>query len=198
MLKEVCEKALNEGLKINLDNCLYQFNDKRKNCDKVPRYYYFLAGFIKIKNIKSILEFGTYNGGSSIAMNNGFNESNNNKIVTVDLTSFSKERLNNYKNIKRIQGNILDEKIFEEVIKNFEEDIDLVFIDSDHEYSHVKKCIETYVNKLNPKYVIFDDIHLNSSMNKLWNEISQKYNTFDISELLWRGNNCGIGIMEYI
>jgi hypothetical protein len=74
--------------------------------------------------------------------------------------------------------------------------IDLLYIDSKHSYDHTTKNLQLYGGEFRPRFVIFDDIHLNEEMERFWNDAKMKYEelAFDASELA--GRPCGFGIVE--
>ena len=88
--------------------------------------------------------------------------------------------------------------IVEKISASFKEKIDLIYIDSLHEYEHTKKNIDIYANKLDPRYVILDDIRQNDGMRKLWSELKEKFkdNAFDASDISVR-KGAGFGVILY-
>ena len=103
----------------------------------------FLSMISKIKRPKKILEIGTYTGYSALCMAEGLDEKG--KLITIDrdksLYNKVSEFFNRskYKNqiIQRL-GNALD------ILSEFDEKFDLVFIDAD------KKNYKNYFNKVLP------------------------------------------------
>ena len=64
--------------------------------------------------------------------------------------------------------------------------IDLLFLDSLHEYDHMVCEVAVYMPKVKAGALVFvDDIHLNSGMDRLWSEISRPKQ--DISALHFSG-----------
>lgn len=167
--------------------------------DFAPSYYFFLAGFVRIEKISKILEIGTHWGGSVMAMSKGIDpaQTDKTKIVTIDISIKNIDGFKNYSNIIRIKGDSISNAVVNDV-KNIymNECIDLLYIDAIHEYEHTKQNIDIYSDILKPKYIILDDIHLNSSMEQLWNELKNDNNliTCDISALIER--KAGMGLIE--
>jgi len=158
MLADICKQAMKEGQKIDLSGCVY---GKPKDTDKPSNYYYFLAGLVKTQRLTNILDLGTKNGGSIMSMSRGIHGQGRvrNRLVTVDIEYLNKEKLEKYPNIQRIQGDVLSKRVLKKTVESFDREIDLMFIDTLHEYKHVQRIITLYANKLKPKYIIFDDIH---------------------------------------
>ena len=119
------------------------------------------------------------------------------QLVTVDIVSKNEEGFKKYPHINRIEGNSLDEKVVKKVVASFDKDIDLLYIDSLHEYEHTKENIDIYTDKLNPRYVILDDIRQCDEMKRLWNELEEKFgdNAFDASYVSMR-QGAGFGILR--
>ena len=55
-----------------------------------------------------------------------------------------------------------------------------------------------YADRLRPKFIVFDDIYLNDSMQKLWREIEGAFgdNALDISNIVGQ-NLAGFGIIDW-
>ncbi|MBL7196611.1 MAG: class I SAM-dependent methyltransferase [Candidatus Omnitrophica bacterium] len=192
----LCERAIIEGQKIDLKKCIYE-----NLIEKVTRpeyYYYFLAGFVRIFHLTHILEIGTHFGGSIMSMSRGLSELDVKKcrLVTVDVTNENREGFLKLSHIKRIHGDSLEMDTIQRIEKCFDRDIDLLFIDSIHEYGHVAKCIMTYGEKLRPRYILLHDIYFNFSMRKLWQRLKLKFKDriFDITEITKTGR-CGMGLI---
>ena len=135
-----------------------------------------------IKDIKdiSILEFGVREGNST----NFFLDickKNNGKLYSVDIDDCS--NLFNNKNWKFIH---CSDDNFDKVIKESQNNFDLIFIDSYHEAQHVKKLIYYYFNFLkNGGMIIIDDISWipyskNQYRDHFHSEISNRETFFEI------------------
>ncbi|MFC1666312.1 O-methyltransferase [Candidatus Omnitrophota bacterium] len=200
-LKSICEQAMGEGLKIDLEGCHY--GETTGSCKVIRRptsYYYFLAGLIRSQRMTHVLEIGTNSGGSIMSMYRGLDKEDilNSKLVTVDIERKNQEGFKEYPNIERITGDSLDERVIKEVQNRFDRPIDLIYIDSLHEYSHTKKNIDVYVRLLDPRYIVLDDIRQCDSMVELWKDITQEFknNAFDASDVSFR-KGAGIGVIEW-
>lgn len=199
-LKEICEQAMKAGIEIDLSDCLY--GETTGSCSFINRptsYYFFLSGFVMTQGLTHILEIGTNYGGSIMSISKGLHEDDIacSKLVTVDIVRKNEEGFKKYPHINRIEGDSLDEEVAKKVMASFSRDIDLLYIDSLHEYEHTKENINIYTDKLKPRYVILDDIRQCDDMKKLWNELEEKFgdNAFDASDVSMR-KGAGFGIIR--
>ncbi len=155
---------------------------------------------MRIERLSRILEVGTNSGGSIMSISKGLDERDiaASRLVTVDVIRKNDEGFNKYPHISRIQGDSLDEKVVTKIIGIFDGEIDLLYIDSLHEYKHTKKNINIYAGKLNPRYVILDDIRQCEGMRKLWSELLEELgdNAFDASEIAIR-KGAGFGVIRW-
>jgi len=200
-LKLICELAMQEGQKIDLTGCNYgKTTGPSQFINRPTKYYYFLAGLVKTQNLTKILEIGTNSGGSIMSMDRGINKENPeiSKLVTVDIEYQNHDGLKDYTNIERITGDALDQQVVNKVKDSFTNEIDLLYIDSLHEYDHTKKNIEIYGQLLNPKLIVLDDIRQCEDMVKLWDELKAEYKhkAFDASGICKRGG-AGFGVIKY-
>jgi len=200
-LKEICEEAMSVGMKIDLSSCPY--GETTGSCAFINRptsYYFFLAGFVKLQRLTHILEIGTNYGGSVMSINKGIDEDDiaGSQLVTVDVVRKNDEGFKRFPHIKRIEGDSLDEEVVREVVNSFDKEIDLLYIDSLHEYEHTRENINIYAGKLNPRYVVLDDIRQCDDMMKLWSELKAEFqdNAFDASDVSIR-KGAGFGIIDW-
>jgi len=119
------------------------------------------------------------------------------RLVTVDIAHKNEEGFIKYPHISRIHGDSLDEEVVKKVSSSFDRNIDLLYIDSLHEYKHTKENINIYTDKLDPTYVILDDIRQCDEMKKLWGEMQERFedNAFDASDITIR-SGAGFGIIR--
>lgn len=199
-LKELCNSAIAAGQKLDLKGCAYDSANLNDSHTDPADYYCFLAGLVRLENLNAILEIGTYMGGSIMAMSRGLNDEDAKtcSLVTVDIESRNQSGFKDYPHIQRIQGNALNSKSARKISQCFKKDLDILFIDSDHTYLHVKRCIAIYANLLKPKYLILDDIHYNNSMERLWRELKDEFKNraIDLTQTLGR-KNCGFGLVYW-
>jgi len=199
-LKAICEQAMEAGRQIDLADCLY--GETTGSCSFISRptsYYFFLSGFVMTQGLTRILEIGTNCGGSIMSISKGLQGDDiaRSRLVTVDIVRKNEEGFKKYPHINRMQGDSLDEEVVKKVTESFDRNIDLLYIDSLHEYEHTKENIDIYTDRLNPSYVILDDIRQCDDMKRLWNELEEKFgdNAFDASEVSMR-TGAGFGIIR--
>ncbi len=200
-LKDICTRAMAVGQKMDLSKCHYGNTSGRCLYIKRPtNYYFFLAGLVRAENLRYILEIGTHFGGSIRSMRKGLNKRHifSNKLVTVDVTNDNMAGLKGFPRIHKIWGNSLAKKVANRAINCFKKPIDLLYIDSIHEYDHTMANINTYGPKLDPLYIVLDDIRQCDSMRKLWADITIKYGNraYDASEIAIR-KGAGFGIIKW-
>jgi len=192
---------MKEGLKIDLSGCNYGETTGPCSFLKRPtKYYYFLAGLIRSRGMTHILEIGTHCGGSIMSMDRGLNDKDRpkSKLVTVDIENKNHDGFKEYPDIKRITGDSLNEDTIKKVWECFDRPIDLIYIDSLHEYEHTKKNIEIYAERLNPQYIAIDDIRQCQAMRDLWKTIKNKFkeSAFDASNVSIR-KGAGFGVIKW-
>ncbi len=141
------------------------------------RFLFLLAGILRPAHI---VETGTDRGRSGVHLAEGSPES---KIVSIDIDSACTQQLAALElpNVEAVTGNSLD------VVRRFDDQsIDLLFLDSLHEYPHMRRELDAFLPKVRPgAFVLLDDIHLNPGMDRLWSEIGHAKR--DISELHFSG-----------
>jgi cephalosporin hydroxylase len=200
-LEAVCEKAIDAGREIDLSDCHYGDTVGSEVVITRPtRYYYFLAGLVRSERLSRILEIGTNCGGSIMSIYKGIQAGyiEKSRIVTVDIERKNNGGFNAYPGIRRIHGDSLDDEVIEKAVALFEDEIDLIYIDSLHEYGHTKRNIDVYARRLNPRYLVLDDIRQCDEMCDLWRELKAKFgdNAFDASEII-RRSGAGFGIINW-
>ena len=186
-LIEICTLAAELGKAVDLSGCFYGPVHGYNHVETNPyKYYYFLAGFCQAIEAKTVLEFGTHYGGSISAMRKSVPDA---KLVTVDpVTNNTLDE-----SITRIEGFSNDPNLYSKLKEHFPDGIDLIFVDSEHTFKCTSKTLEL-CRTLNPKYVIFDDIRLNSGMSLFWSKVRDE--KFDCTAFSGRENNCGFGVVK--
>ena len=123
------------------------------------------------------------------------------RIVTVDITRHNEAALALVPTVVRVQGHSLAPATIQAICSGFEKNgpgsIDLLFVDSRHEYRHTLENIAVYANRLKPKVIVVDDINLTEGMRKLWREIVRldAGESVDVSHLVDR-IDAGFGVIE--
>ena len=158
-------KSKSKIIENEIYNDFKSYNEKEKwFCNN----FFFLNNQLKkIKNIRNILEIGSYEGRSCIYFGKKFIDA---KITCVDTWSGSDEHLNikfqeiesnfdknilNHLGNDRVEKQKLSSDIFFEKNNKF---FDLIYIDGDHQTDQVKKDINNAWRNLNDGgYLILDD-----------------------------------------
>jgi hypothetical protein len=195
-LQDTCEKAAALGRTIDISGCHYGLHKGTGRYFEETPYYSFLAGFVRLLDLKKVLEIGTYCGGSIMAISRALRTDDPDAcLVTMDKTRLNEEGFRAYPRIHRILGDSLNAEVVKQTLALFQPPIDLLYIDSKHSYEHVSGNIRLYALPLAPRFIILDDIHHSESMEQIWAEICQKHPTSDISKLVLR--DCGFGVVAY-
>lgn len=185
ILKEIENKIFSKGFSCLLVDCFYDVHGK--NRQEIPFYYNFLFRLIQITLSTKVIEIGTFKGGSSKAMACAlkvFNPKGTMYTVDIEDQVCFKDEFINY-----VIGDSLLKKTKEKIKLK---ECDILYIDSVHTYKSTMNNFNFYIS-FNPKYIIFDDIHLNEEMNKVWVYFQNRYDSIDVSEKIHR--KCGFGVM---
>lgn len=138
-------------------------------------HYRLLAYISKLYNGVTLLDIGSYQGSSAIALS--FNKKN--KVISYDINQQPEIDEINIPNIKFIKGNVLKD----EITASF------ILLDTYHDGTFEQDFVNHLV-KINYKgLVMFDDIHLNEEMSNFWNGL--KNEKYDLTEI---GHHSGTGI----
>lgn len=139
-------------------------------------HYRLLAYISTLFEDKILLDVGTYKGDSSTALT--YNKSN--KVISFDLEN-SLENVNH--NVVYKVGNILD---YPDIVLS----ASFILLDTYHEGPFEMEFID-FLNEINYKgLVMFDDIHLNYPMKKVWNSINKE--KYDLTNI---GHHTGTGLV---
>ena len=176
-------------------------DDVREPCGK--EHYFFLASLgMQLKN-KKIIELGTHNGRSAIALNYGnLKQNNQNMIYTYDITNHLLPNIFNNTNISFKMDNLLD-NVVRESNRDHILSADLIFIDVDPHEGLVEYDIYAWLKTNGFKGIIlFDDIHLGcghmgvntgNSMQQFWDKVEDNYK-YDLTKV---GHWSGTGIVLF-
>lgn len=140
------------------------------------RYNRFLFEFARRYEPELVVETGTDRGRSAAHFALG-NKSG--KVLTIDIDPACKDNVDALKieNIISVAANSL---AFADKIKDG--GVDVLFIDSLHEYDHASKEWRAFRSKLKPAGIVFfDDITLDAGMRQFWSEVPGR--RFDLSHL---------------
>jgi hypothetical protein len=208
--QELVQKSLALGASIDVSQIDYGIphwpvDEATRPRILTPSYYSFLAGLICALDIHRIIEVGTHMGGSARAMVRGMNRPRGYEqhIYTVDVTDLSDSVLNSEPLITKIQGEACAGHVIQALVKlTAHQPIDLVFIDSQHEFQSTLDQFTTYQRLFTPKYILVDDVALNEPMREFWKIICARYpgKALDISKLApgVRDPDCGFGLVTFV
>jgi predicted O-methyltransferase YrrM len=167
-LHEICETALAAGAGLPMDGIVYgpAHWESSGVLSQAPAYYNFLAGFVRSLGLKTIVEVGTWYGGSTQALARGFAQPG--RIVTIDVSLYNPDGLSHLPAITRITGDAAAPEVLRQIQTVFQAPIDLLYLDGDHRYESNRDILRQYGAQLRPQWVILDDIHWQWPMEKLW------------------------------
>lgn len=176
-------------------------SDVREPCGK--EHYFFLAALSMQLNNKKIIEIGTHNGRSTIALNYGnLKNGNNNSIYTYDIYNHLLPNIFNNTAIQFRMDNLFDHTI-REVNREHLLSADLIFIDVDPHEGIVEYDMLLWLKENNFKgLILFDDIHLGpghmgitsgNSMQQFWDKIDNQYK-LDLTSV---GHWSGTGLVSF-
>jgi len=146
------------------------------------REHYRLIAYIStLFQNSQLLDIGTYQGSSSIAMS----YNSNNSVISFDVNPQPEISRINIKNIKYNIGNILD---FTEVILKSP----LILLDTYHDGTFEKEFVDKLIEINYKGIVLFDDIHLDGPMQIFWDSVNiEKY------DLTQKGHYTGTGLVYF-
>lgn len=132
-------------------------------------YYLYLNAIVRETGAKNILEVGTDRGRSALFMMLALPQDG--MLTTIDLGGL-REDLATVRDDPRLRIVTADgakPTLYKDLGLR---DVDLLFIDSDHNYEHTKRVWElTRPHLSENSVVVIDDIHLNEGMTRFWDEI---------------------------
>lgn len=148
-------------------------HERRHAC--ISEHLMLLYFIISEMNIKRILELGVGHGNSTIAFLSGLKK-NGGKLTSVDIVDWfeARRRVAEF----NLGGN------WEYIINNdmnlvWNEELDLLFIDSSHEYTHTKSEIEKYEPFVrNGGYIIFHDTVICPQVEKAVDEFFSSHPSY--------------------
>ena len=174
---------------------------------KMWQYPIQLAPYIKwlqTLSVKSYCEIGVRWGGNFILISEVLaKRSPNIKLYACDLMPKS-EILNTYNNYTDYTYLHMrsDGSEFKTFVDN--NDVEMVFIDGNHDYEGCSYDFSLFENNINTKYIVFHDIsHAGLGVIKLWNEIKNdpRFEYIEFAQQYpnelkdWSGDFLGIGVL---
>lgn len=180
MIDKILKVTAEELNQINLSKYLKSTDDQGfpKSwfyMDAGLEHYRLLAYISKLYNGVTLLDIGSYQGSSAIALS--FNKKN--KVISYDIEQQPEIGEINIPNIKFIKGNVLKDDIT----------APFILLDTYHDGTFEQDFVD-HLLKINYKgLVMFDDIHLNKEMSNFWDGL--KNEKYDLTEI---GHHSGTGI----
>lgn len=180
---------------LNKNQSIATIEDVQKPCG--DEHYFFLAALsLQFKNAK-IIELGTHNGRSTIALNYGnLLSNNNNTIYTYDITYHLLPNIFTNTTINFRMENLFDPNI-REINKQHILSSNVIFIDVDPHEGLIEYDMYLWLKENNYQgFILFDDIHLGpghlgvtsgNSMQQFWDKIEDKYKIDLTSVGHWSG-----------
>jgi predicted O-methyltransferase YrrM len=148
---------------------LFENEDAYNTWREDRHYYLYLNALVEVAQPKQILELGTNQGGSTLFMLLGMPEGS--KLATVDIDPAPPANLLDFQDhrLTIVVGDVLDNMIYETLRLD---PIDLLFIDTEHDYDQVSQEWEIYQRYMRAGgLVAMDDITINPGMIKFWDEL---------------------------
>ena len=147
-------------------------------------YYQWTPGVVELLKPKQVVEIGGAMGVWTImALHNLPDKS---KLYSITLPENGLEFcyiIDRYPNLIKVIGNDLDPEVWPEDTDLFT--TDLWFFDSEHTEEQLRKEWEFYKTFFKRKAILlFDDIHLNEGMERVWEDLKENYDYFDATDPL--------------
>ena len=176
-LKELIENV--EGHDVDIMPWLAYFPSNLRQFVLNNNYYWGLAAYVDLYNVKRVLEFGTCTGASAVVMSYA-----GAKVDTYDLNDiwqlpFCPEQ---------VTCHMADDPRYIHSVDL--ESYDMIFLDIDHMGVEEPKLHEKFVKEYEG-IVFYDDIWLNEEMRAFWESIEQEKQS-----CMWHGAS-GFGVVRY-
>jgi predicted O-methyltransferase YrrM len=168
-VNELIERAWAEGAAVALDGI-----GRLGRSTAAPDYYRFLSGLCRVVRARRVLEIGTDFGGSILAMRRAIDGADR-TLVTVDISDASDEQLAGHPEIVKIRGDCRGAETIGRVIERLSPPIDLLYIDTEHDFENTMASYAIYNSLLAPRHLVFDDITLNDEMRRFWRIMKARY-----------------------
>lgn len=163
-----------------------KIKDIAKNSSKNSKYGELLYRIVEFYKPKKILELGTSFGISTCYLAKG---NTNSQIQTFEgCPSTAKIAQQNFKQLEIKNTDIIVGDFKNTLAKNINTDIDLAFVDGNHNKQSTIEYFEVILKKSNNKTIlVFDDIHWSSEMEQAWRYIKESKKTTVTIDLFFIG-----------
>jgi predicted O-methyltransferase YrrM len=161
-------------------------------------YRRFLAGLVRRLGARRIVEIGTDEGYSSLAMSCALPDGDA-AIVTIDLGDRA-ARLAGLRGVHRVIGDAMSMATIRRVLDLVgRQGADLLFVDSGHDYETTAAHLGAYAALLRPAVVVVDDIVHSEQMAEFWADLREAYgeravDACDVDPRI-RSCDCGLGVL---
>lgn len=163
-----------------------KIKDIAKNSSKNSKYGELLYRIVEFYKPKKILELGTSFGISTCYLAKG---NINSRLQTFEgCPSTAKIAQQNFKQLEIKNTDIIVGDFKNTLAKNINTDIDLAFVDGNHNKQSTIEYFEIILKKSNNKTIlVFDDIHWSSEMEQAWKHIKESKKTTVTIDLFFIG-----------
>ena len=163
-----------------------KIKDIAKNSSKNSKYGELLYRIVEFYKPKKILELGTSFGISTCYLAKG---NNNSQLQTFEgCPSTAKIAQQNFKQLEIKNTDIIVGDFKKTLAKNINTDIDLAFVDGNHNKQSTIEYFEIILKKSNNRTIlVFDDIHWSSEMEQAWKHIKKSKKTTVTIDLFFIG-----------
>ena len=163
-----------------------KIKDIAKNSSKNSKYGELLYRIVEFYKPKKILELGTSFGISTCYLAKG---NSNSQLQTFEgCPSTAKIAQQNFKQLEIKNTDIIVGDFKNTLAKNINTDIDLAFVDGNHNKQSTIEYFEIILKKSNNKTIlVFDDIHWSSEMEQAWKHIKESKKTTVTIDLFFIG-----------
>ena len=177
-LKGILEKV--ELHDMDISGWLTHFPEKLKQFVMANNYYWGLAAYIELYNVKYVLEFGTCTGSSAVIMSQA-----GSAVDTYDL--------NDIWQLPGCPDNVTcfiaeDVRYIHSVSL---EPYDMIFVDIDHMGVEERNLHHKFIKEEYKGVVFYDDIWFNTEMREFWDSIDQEKQS-----CFWHKTS-GFGVVRY-
>lgn len=190
-MASVAQMAWDAGTTFDLSGIGYgqiHWGNMQDVVTKPYQYYFFLAGMVRVTGARKVVEIGTHQGGSALAMAKGFADPDSSRLVTFDITEFGANMFRGHSHIRGYQLDANSEAAYDSCREVFGSDtIDFIYIDTTHLFWPTFLSMQIYVEGFSPQFAVLDDITLNPEMERLWQLVRRRYgaeNTIDVTDVI--------------
>ena len=177
--RDIVEEAWRRGRTFDLSRIGYgriHWGNKADIVSHPFSYYYFLAGLVNLLGCRRIVEIGTHQGGSALAMAAGLADAAGGRIVTFDITPDGTARFAGHPVIRAFRLDANSSAAYEACLAEIgDARIDLVYIDAVHDFWPTMLSAAVYGLWMRARFLVLDDITLNAGMLRAWTSLRSRF-----------------------